>query len=106
MCIYFNKVEEILNSLTEFVKKSFDYDDEKIEDDIRGGEHAAEKKENKNKQELRIINFFTDKGEEIYDNLNLSVISGSYVQNENFEDKIVGCSESVNNIRAIIRKNR
>lgn len=104
MCEYFNKVKTDLEELQNFVAETFKNNNEKIEvtEKSTKGPKARVAEEAKNKQNLSIISYFANTGENIYKNLNLSVINGSYVQNENFEDKIRECYKLIENIRITI----
>lgn len=104
MCEYFNRVKTDLEELQNFVAETFKNNKEKIEVAKKStkGTKARAAEEAKNKQNLSIISHFANTGENIYKNLNLSVINGSYVQNENFEDKIRECYKLIDNIKITI----
>ncbi len=94
MCVFIDKVIQELSSLKEILTSTFNNDETKIDvgninDEI--SDEALAEEEKRRVRNIVIIEKFTKSGIEIYKNLNFSVISGSYVQNKQFEDKITRC---------------
>ena len=90
---YINNVKSRLSFLKDYIENIFQDDKRQIDDEIN------DKIINENKKSIEIVSKFTDIGLEIYKNLNLSVISGSYIKGKQFERKIEKCRNIVNDIR-------
>ena len=82
MCQYFSKAENLLNSIPLIYK---DIAPDKLEEPNK----IEDAKADIDKERLEICDKIRGIGIEIYENLNLSVIRGSYVENGNFEDRII-----------------
>lgn len=105
MCVFINNVIKELSSLKKVLTSTFNNDETKIDvgninDEI--SDEALAEEEKRKVRDIVIIEKFTKSGIEIYKNLNFSVISGSYVQNEQFEDKIKECKKLIDELRALI----
>ncbi len=105
MCVFIDKVIQELSSLKEILTSTFNNDETKIDvgninDEI--SDEALAEEEKRRVRNIVIIEKFTKSGIEIYKNLNFSVISGSYVQNKQFEDKIKECQTLINELRTLI----
>lgn len=95
MCLYINKVINDLETLKNLTENSFKDSKTEIESSAIGDEK-------KKARDFVLLDQFTRKGQEIYTNLNFSVLNGSYVQKKEFEDKIIQCRDLIDKIRTLI----
>lgn len=82
MCQYFSKAESLLGSISPIYQDTF-------QDKIEKPNSTQKINSINDIKRLKICDQIREIGIEIYENLNLSVIQGSYVENHNFEDRII-----------------
>ena len=103
MCQYFSNAEDLLNSIPSIYNAihsdTLEETKETTEtDETTGTGETTEIKANKDEELLEICEKIRAIGVEIYDNLNLSVIQGSYVKNSNFEDRIKNFAKTISSL--------
>ncbi|HAM85575.1 MAG TPA: hypothetical protein DFK15_08715 [Butyricimonas sp.] len=100
MCQYLLAANRLLESIPSIYEKYFPKNSQKSLEEIQKKKQGEEELEKELENSLSLCREIEHIGENIYYNLNLSVISGSYAKNQNFEEQITKFKEKLTNLPA------